>query len=49
MDQEGKQKSYTVDLMHDVGKMYDNGTDLYAADEWCAKYQRKDIYHFLSL
>lgn len=49
VDQEGQQKSYTVDLMHDVGKMYDNGTDLYAADEWCAKYQRKDIYHFLSL
>lgn len=49
VDQEGQQKSYTVDLMHTVGTLYDNGTDLYAADEQCAKYQRKDIYHFLSL
>jgi len=49
VDQEGQQKSYTVDLMHTVGTLYDNGTDLYAADELCAKYQRKDIYHFLSL
>jgi HEAT repeat protein len=49
VDQEGQQKSYTVDLMHEVGTLYDNGTDLYPADENCAKYQRKDIYHFLSL
>jgi len=49
VDQEGQQKSYTVDLMHQVGTLYDNGTDLYAADPECAKYQRKDIYHFLSL
>jgi len=49
VDQEGQQKSYTVDLMHVVGKLYDNGTDLNLPDENCAKYQRKDMYHFLTL
>jgi hypothetical protein len=36
-------------LLNQVGTLFDNGTELYAADPECAKYQRKDIYHFLSL
>mmetsp|Transcript_12597 Transcript_12597/g.43940 ORF Transcript_12597/g.43940 Transcript_12597/m.43940 type:complete len:369 (-) Transcript_12597:220-1326(-) len=49
VDQEGQQKTYTVDLMHNVGSLYENGTDFNPADEWAAKYQRKDVYHFISL
>lgn len=49
VDQEGQQKTYTVDLMHEVGRLYDNGTDLLPPDEEVAKYQRKDVYQFISL
>ena len=34
--------SYTVDLMHNVGSLYENGTDFNPADEWAAKYQVKE-------
>mmetsp|Transcript_12595 Transcript_12595/g.43924 ORF Transcript_12595/g.43924 Transcript_12595/m.43924 type:complete len:582 (-) Transcript_12595:113-1858(-) len=42
VDQEGQQKTYTVDLMHNVGSLYENGTDFNPADEWAAKYQVKE-------
>eukprot|EP00960_Hanusia_phi_P062060 765032-Hanusia_phi.AAC.4 len=34
--------SYTVDLMHNVGSLYENGTDFNPADEWAAKYQVRE-------
>jgi len=43
-DVEGKQRTYTLDLMHNVGEMYENGTDVNPQDEWVPLYQRKDIY-----
>jgi len=48
-DADGQQFVYTVDLMHDVGALFNNGTDLIEADEWVARYQHKDVYHFLAL
>ena len=56
LDQNGLQKTYTVDLMHVPGALYrsdmglpDPGTGLIPPDEEVARYQRKDIYQFISL
>ncbi len=44
---------YTYIYIHtytfSVGELYENGTDLIPPDEWVAKYQHKEVYHFLSL
>jgi len=48
-DADGQQIIYTLDLMHDIGTLFNNGTDLIPPDEWVAKYTHKDVYHFLAL
>jgi hypothetical protein len=56
LDQNGLQKTYTVDVMHAPGALYrsdeglpDPGTGLVPPDEEVARYQRKDMYQFVSL
>ena len=40
VDHEGNQQSYTVDLMHDVGALLHNGTDVLPPDEKLFMYNR---------
>ena len=55
LDQNGLQKTYTVDLMHVPGSLYRSDMGLpdpggiIPPDEEVARYQRKDIYQFISL
>ena len=48
-DADGQQIIYTIDLMHSIGQLFNNGTDLLPPDEWVAKYQHQDVYHFSAL
>ncbi len=55
-DANGLQKTYLVDLMHTPGALYrsdmglpEPGSDMLPPEEDVEKYQRKDVWQFVSL